>query len=623
MKNKKLIIGALALVLVVCLCSVVSITNDESYIDNDSEFTLGASSSATVGQRWSYNSSFVSEWESVCNNSDGGLRFGVQMPSWVTKSGSTFSGIPSSSGTYKIILDVYNVGDNKTDAYEEIVITVSSGSSGGSTTYYTITYDKNGATRWDLSYTSQRLVSGSTVALPSSEIGKLGSTLIGWKIGSTTYAPGETYTIRSNVTAVAQWTASELELTYFANGGISESGSIVKEKVLSGVPVNLISSGYSKPGYIWTGWNTKADGTGIHYDPGQSVAFSYYTNLYAEYVKPILTLNCDEIITQLESSSGVLFLTDNSTEVSSGSTVYLPQLEPRLSDGWVQVVTGWRDANGNTLGMECVIEESLVLSPVISNYFHLILSDPAVTVEFDQYWSSYFSHIVDWGNGQTVTVDSITSPNLSYQYPANSYYTITVQSSYLDNTVHGSYGVEIFGADSDIVLHTVTFETSGGSNVASQKIPDGSKVTVPIDPKKSGYRFDGWYSDVLYTDLFDFETVIKSDITVYAKWIDQSLFSINFETNGGSEIDTRYVEKDTKISKPDDPLKEGYKFAGWYVNKDCTVAFDFDTPISENFTLYAKWTADGSSGSSSIWSWLLVIIVVICSLYYFLGRDSK
>ena len=53
-----------------------------------------------------------------------------------------------------------------------------------------------------------------------------------------------------------------------------------------------------------------------------------------------------------------------------------------------------------------------------------------------------------------------------------------------------------------------------------------------------------------------------------------------------------------KLSKPETPVKDGYTFAGWYKDSACTQAWDFETGIPGDMTLYAKWTAAGSSGET-------------------------
>lgn len=624
MKNKRLILGALALVLVVCMGSLVAAAADDN--DNADQVSLSAnySQSATVGSRFTYTSSLIQEWQDNLVKHSDDLVLGVTKPSWLSRSGATFSGTPSAAGTYTIGIDIYSNAANQVMDTDTITINVSSGSSGGSTTtYYTITYDKNGATRWELNYTSERLVSGATVDLPTAaDIGRLHYELEGWKIGGTVYAPGSTYTIRSNVTAVAQWSSATVEVTLFKNGGICDSSSAgyIKSICGSGDYITLPDSGYSKPGYTFTGWNSRADGTGTHYDLGQRVQIINYTSFYAEYTTPTLTLNCDETISQLDSSAGVLLLENNAVNVAAGTTVYLPSLDARLNDGWMQVVTGFRDANGNAVGMYVVVNQSLVVTPVWTNYFRLNVADPSVTVEFDDFWSAYFNHKVDWGNGQTVTVDSIVSNRLTYQYAVNATYTITVQSSYLDGSVNGTNSAVIRNA-ADAVLHTITFDTSGGTTIASQMIAAGDKVTVPIDPKKDGFTFAGWYSDSALTTEYDFAAPVSSDLTIYAKWIDNILCSITFETFGGSGIDTRYVESGTKITKPEDPVKDGYSFKGWYVNANCTVAYDFETAVTENITLYASWDKSAAeAGGSFNYVWLVLLLVVVFIIFA-IGKD--
>ena len=53
-----------------------------------------------------------------------------------------------------------------------------------------------------------------------------------------------------------------------------------------------------------------------------------------------------------------------------------------------------------------------------------------------------------------------------------------------------------------------------------------------------------------------------------------------------------------KLTNPETPVKDGYTFAGWYKDSACTQGWDFETGISGDMTLYAKWTAAGSSGET-------------------------
>ena len=65
------------------------------------------------------------------------------------------------------------------------------------------------------------------------------------------------------------------------------------------------------------------------------------------------------------------------------------------------------------------------------------------------------------------------------------------------------------------VMFTVSFDTAGGSKVASQKVGEGAKASRPADPTRSGYSFDGWYKG---GSKYDFSTPVTADMTLTAHW---------------------------------------------------------------------------------------------------------
>ena len=65
--------------------------------------------------------------------------------------------------------------------------------------------------------------------------------------------------------------------------------------------------------------------------------------------------------------------------------------------------------------------------------------------------------------------------------------------------------------------------------------------------------------------------------------------TVTFDTNGGSQVDPQTIEKNSMVLRPDDPVKEGFVFTGWYIDKECTEKFDFDALITEDLTIYAGW----------------------------------
>ena len=70
--------------------------------------------------------------------------------------------------------------------------------------------------------------------------------------------------------------------------------------------------------------------------------------------------------------------------------------------------------------------------------------------------------------------------------------------------------------------YTVTFNSNGGSAVKAQTVKNGAKAPRPADPTKSGYTFKGWYSDKSLTKAYDFNSTVRSNLTLYAKWAAES-----------------------------------------------------------------------------------------------------
>ena len=71
-------------------------------------------------------------------------------------------------------------------------------------------------------------------------------------------------------------------------------------------------------------------------------------------------------------------------------------------------------------------------------------------------------------------------------------------------------------------------------------------------------------------------------------------FTVTFDTNGGSTIEPVKVIDGDLVEEPDNPIKDDDVFEGWFLDNNTFVnAYEFDTPITGNLTLYAKWDAGG------------------------------
>ena len=156
-----------------------------------------------------------------------------------------------------------------------------------------------------------------------------------------------------------------------------------------------------------------------------------------------------------------------------------------------------------------------------------------------------------------------------------------------DNPQYATFFDEVYQPTALATYATVTFDTDGGSTVDSQQVRVGTTAEEPAAPTKAGYVFDKWYADSAFTTAFDFSAPITADTTVYAKFIE--LFTVSFDTDGGTAIPDQQVADGSKATKPADPTKSGYTFVNWYKEAAFTNLFDFDDPIVADTTIYAKF----------------------------------
>jgi uncharacterized repeat protein (TIGR02543 family) len=141
-----------------------------------------------------------------------------------------------------------------------------------------------------------------------------------------------------------------------------------------------------------------------------------------------------------------------------------------------------------------------------------------------------------------------------------------------------------------VINYTVTFDSKGGSAVASQSVASGRTATLPTPaPTQTGRTLVGWYADSGLTTAFDFGTAITSNRTLYAKWTIAN-YTVGFDSNGGSAVSSQTVTYNTTATRPAlDPTRTGYTFSGWYGDENLTELFDFATLITGDTTLYARW----------------------------------
>ena len=287
------------------------------------------------------------------------------------------------------------------------------------------------------------------------------------------------------------------------------------------------------------------DGNGTSYAPGDSVP-AEVTKLTVQWTAPTYTVT-------LNAGDGTIN-NGNVTEYTYGVGATLPTDVTRTG----YTFKGWYD------------NESLTGSPVtaISN----------TETGNKEYWAKWeinqYTITVKPENGKadiTITQDYGT-PITAPADPTREGYTFIGWDKAIPSTMPAEN--MIITAKWKVNQYTITFDTAGGSAVASITQDYGTAIAAPADPTREGYTFIGWDKAIP-------ATMPAENMTITAKWkVNQ--YTITFDSNGGSEIAPITQDYGTAITAPATPTREGYTFIGW----DKAIP---STMPAENMIITAKW----------------------------------
>ena len=146
--------------------------------------------------------------------------------------------------------------------------------------------------------------------------------------------------------------------------------------------------------------------------------------------------------------------------------------------------------------------------------------------------------------------------------------------------------------------YTVSFDANDGSQnpakatqIFTAGTPQNLTSIADLGFKRDNFAFAGWAlssaaSQAAYADKAEYTGNIS--ITLYAVWT--PIYAVTFDSKGGSEVAGQKVTSGQNATRPDDPAKEHFNFAGWCSDENCQTPFDFAAPITAPTTLYAKWS---------------------------------
>lgn len=393
--------------------------------------------------------------------------------------------------------------------------------------------------------TSVSVAYGDTVDEPEAPT-RDGYEFADWLLNGTPY--DFTQPVTKDLTLVADWMKAEHTVTFDTDGGAELPSQTVADGETATQPEVPV-----RDGYVFLGWllNGKA------YDFSTPVTGDITLTASWEKEKPAThTIRFD-------TADGTTIPAQTVTDGSMATKPADPTRKGYMFNGWT--------VNGQPYDFSTPVTADLT---IIAKWVPLPVEH---TVLFDA------------GDGSKPTPTTVEDgkPVDKPKDPARKGYTFDgwlLNGKAYDFTQPVTGDITLTGSWTRLT-HTVTFDTNGGTPVASQSVEDGGVITSPKDPTREGYTFKGW---LLNGKSYDFQTPVTGDITLTANWAKAKPAShtVTFDAANGSKPDTVKVEDGKTVTKPKDPTREGYTFQGWTSGGK---TYDFDAPVTADITLTAQW----------------------------------
>lgn len=258
---------------------------------------------------------------------------------------------------------------------------------------------------------------------------------------------------------------------------------------------------------------------------------------------------------------------------------------------------------GNVYGGSGEIAPYIYDNTVNSAQNNLYLSDPDTQIVFTARINTggnakigvYFTGITQ--NGASVLLNSL-------QVNTESSAKLYLDRIFCDNPDFGRleirkdenyYNLYLINTSDEV---TITFDPNGGTLNAGDETKavqhNGTYGEMPT-PIRSGYHFDGWYTEKDGGTKVDANTSVatKEAHTLYARW-SEAKYNITLDPNGGNLANaTKEVTYNSPYGELPTPNRAGYDFDGWFTEKDGGTKVEASTIVTavESHTLYAHWTA--------------------------------
>ena len=441
---------------------------------------------------------------------------------------------------------------------------------------FLVSFDSNGGTSVD----NQMIVQGNRVLYPVAPT-KKGYTFVGWSLDGVTYnfdAP-----VSRDITLVANWVKNGSSGGSSSGGSSGQSTTIIVNQYMvvfetyGGTKINnqyiIAGKKVTKPkdpvkdGYTFRGWNYN----GNIYNFNSLVNSSMV--LYAIWERSS-SASSKTFTVKFDTKGGSAVA---SQKVRENNAIKVP-VNPTKSG---YTFAGWK-YDGKNFDLNTKITRSITLEASWTT--NPVNPKEYVTISFDSNGGSDVdNYIVEKGSNAVRPTD----PNRE-GYIFN-YWTLDGKEYKFNTPVLTNTKLVANWVKVESKKYTVYFNTLGGSNVASQTVESGGKVSKPNDPTRSGSKFDCW---VLNGVEYDFESLVTSNISLDARWIkvDDNYYNVIFESNGGTGVGIQSVKSGSTANKPvPNPTQLGHTFVEWQLDGQ---RYNFDSPVTKEIVLVAKWKAN-------------------------------
>lgn len=381
----------------------------------------------------------------------------------------------------------------------------------------------------------------------------------------------------------AKWTPETYVIKFDVNGhGLATAPEDIKDVAYN--------STFKKPadptetGYTFIGWYTDKDCTdGNEFDFDVPVTSdNYEITLYAKW-------EINKYTVKFDFNTGKTS-TPKTEEVEYGN----PVSEPTKPTHTGYTFGGWYTDQACTDGKEFTFDaDGKSTTPITDNTtLYAKWTKNRYTVTFDVDGQTDLIHPVSVEHGNGVSKPD-TSKLTKEGYTFDGWYPDAAYTNKYTNWGDSITGNTTFYARWNVNPYELTIHYTD-TDSTTKSYDYGTTIKLDI-PQRDGYTFDGWIAENIdvpnLNQNLQYEfTMPASNVTLTAKWL-KDAYTVTF--NGMEhelDIVRINVKRNTPVAKPADPVDKGYTFHGWYTDKDCTTAFDFDTPITADITLYAKWT---------------------------------